>query len=78
MQQHRQIRIIKREQRAAQVETPAPVEEASGSVVSERKLKTVVSGWVREHQERAEEYKRMFSVMLAEAGFRAPRTPSRA
>lgn len=77
MQQHRQVRIIKRGQRA-QVETPTQADTAANAVSSERKLKMVVSGWVREHQERAEEYKRMFATVLREAGLRPRRVASRA
>lgn len=80
MQQNRPVRVIKREQRncadsAANTPTTAPQESAE---TSERKLKTVVSGWVREHQQRSEEYRQMFATLLKEVGFRPSRAASRA
>jgi hypothetical protein len=75
MQQNRPVRVIKRDQRESAdsaTATPAPLTESTE--IAERKLKTVVSGWVREHQQRSEEYRRMFASLLKETGFR----PSRA
>jgi hypothetical protein len=47
-----------------------------GPKSAERELKMVVSSWVREHQQRSEEYRRAFSKMLRENTLLAPRKPS--
>jgi hypothetical protein len=75
MQQNRPVRVIKRDKReSAESATvaAAPLEESTET--AERRLKTVVSGWVREHQQRSEEYRQMFASLLKDTGFR----PSRA
>ncbi|HKR00454.1 MAG TPA: hypothetical protein VJT09_07260, partial [Pyrinomonadaceae bacterium] len=77
MQQNRSVRVVKRDQRMrAEANLNAPCEETPEN--SERKLKNIVSGWVREHKERSEEYQRMFSSLLRETGFRPSRAASRA
>ena len=76
MQQNRAIRIIK-QGKTAQVETiTQAVSEVSAVEPSERELKSVVSGWVREHRQRSEEYRRSFADLLKESGFRSPRATS--
>jgi hypothetical protein len=70
--QSRAIRIIKRGQKAS-VENVAEVASAVSTEPSERELKSVVSGWVKEHRQRSEEYRRAFSDLLRESGFRSPR-----
>ncbi len=75
MQQNRPVRIIKREQRERAAAAQPAVEAAPEN--PERKLRGVVTGWVRDHRQRTEEYRRAFKDILVEAGFRAPR-PSRA
>ncbi|MDT4953876.1 MAG: hypothetical protein QOJ02_2014 [Acidobacteriota bacterium] len=77
MQQNRPVRVIKREQRGRTEESVKAVTE-EGAENTERKLKTVVSGWVREHQQRSEEYRQMFASLLKETGLRPSGTPSRA
>jgi hypothetical protein len=77
MKEHRPVRIIKRDERErAALPAEALAEESPAS--SERKLKSVINGWVREHHERTEEYRRLFTDLLKEAGFRPPRAASRA
>jgi hypothetical protein len=75
MKQNRAIRIIKRGQRAG-VEKVAEVAKATSAEPSERELKSVVSGWVREHRQRSEEYRRSFADLLKESGFRSSRVTS--
>jgi hypothetical protein len=70
--QNRAIRIIKRGQKA-NVEKVAEVVGAVSTEPSERELKSVVSGWVSEHRQRSEEYRRAFADLLRESGFRSPR-----
>lgn len=68
MGQKYQVRVIKRGER----ETAKPVElaeSAESAEPSERELKTVMSGWVREHRQRTEEYRRSFAGLLRQVGF---------
>ena len=79
MQQNRPVRVIKRDQReSADSAAVAAVPLAESAETAERKLKTVVSGWVREHQQRSEEYRQMFASLFKETGFRPSRAASRA
>jgi hypothetical protein len=77
MQQNRPVRVIKRDERRRAETTPNAPSESSAEN-QERRLKTVVSGWVREHKQRSEEYQRMFTSMLRETGFCPPGAASRA
>lgn len=65
----RQVRVIKREQRGQSAAEPAPAREARSA---ERELKEVVSGWVRDHQRRAEEFRQNYSTLLTGLGFKSP------
>ena len=70
----RPVRVIKRNQRSHPVTEAA----AAPATPSEREVKTVVSGWVREHRERAEEFRLAFAGLLREVGFSPAGTPTRA
>ena len=88
MNQIRPVRVIKHVQRKS-AENPSKantvaeqgppqsraVGVAGNSEPSERELKTVVAGWVREHRQRSEEYRRAFADLLKESGFRPRRAP---
>lgn len=71
MGQKYQVRIIKRGQRESteSVAAAAAAERAESAEPSERELKTVMSGWVREHRQRTEEYRRSFAGLLRQVGF---------
>ena len=72
MQQNRPVRIVKRDQRARAEQTP-PAAAASGEAAarsSERELKAVVAGWVREHRQQAEQYRRAVAGLLRDSGLR--------
>jgi hypothetical protein len=69
--QDRTVRVIKRGLKA-NTEMPAESVCPSGQEPSERELKTVVSSWVREHRQHSEEFRRTFTSLLREVGFRAP------
>lgn len=78
MNQHRPVRVIKRDRKGL-TESPSEASGGGRAEPSERELKTVVSGWVREHRQRSEEFRRTFARVLAEAGFPPPsRAASRA
>jgi len=76
MQQNRAIRIIKQAQKVQVESSTKAVSEGDAVETSERELKSVVSGWVREHRQRSEEYRRSFADLLKESGFRSPRATS--
>ena len=66
MQQNRPVRIVKRDQRARTEQTPQAT-AAAGALApesSERELKAVVAGWVREHRQQAEQYRRAVAGLL--------------
>lgn len=65
MLKNRPVRIIKRGQRGQEVES-APAAQAP---LTEREVKTVVSGWVNEHRRRADEFRRNYADMLKGVGF---------
>ena len=70
MQHNRPVRIVKRDQRARAEQTPQATVEGGDAKSSERELKAVVAGWVREHRQQAEQYRRAVAGMLRERGFR--------
>ena len=72
MGQAKQVRVIKggraaRETQAAQ--EVASVKTASAAV---REVKEVVSDWVRDHRQRSDEFRRNYSALLGEVGFKLP------
>lgn len=78
MAQAGKIRVIKRESRQAEG-APAVQAPARGAAQRpEREVKDVVSGWVREHQSRTDEFRRNFAHLLRDMGFAPPQlTPTR-
>jgi hypothetical protein len=66
------IRIIKRGQQPIAQDEPAVAAAATPASEPARTVKTVVSGWVREHQQKAEQFRSNYSALLKEVGFRAP------
>ena len=71
MEQTKRIRVIKggRAAREAQAQEPAGVKSAAAAV---REVKEVVSDWVRDHRQRSEEFRRNYSALLGEMGFKTP------
>jgi hypothetical protein len=43
-----------------------------------REVRDVVSDWVRDHRRRAEEFRRNYSILLGEVGFKSPHECGRA
>jgi hypothetical protein len=67
----KRVRIIKRgasEQTTQAAAATAAMPARDGS----REIKGVVSSWVREHSQRAEEFRRNYSTMLKDLGFAPP------
>ena len=77
MEQTKRIRVIKggRVAREAQAQEPAGVKSAAAAV---REVKEVVSDWVRDHRQRSEEFRRNYSTLLGEVGFKTPSYGGRA
>jgi len=76
MQQNRTFRVVKRGQKERTEETQAVVNATPQPPArnAERELKAVVSGWVREHREGAEELRRAAALLLSNARPRASAT----
>ena len=67
----KRVRIIKRgtsgrTSESARAAAKTPVGDAS------REVRGVVSSWVREHSQRAEEFRRNYSTLLKDLGFAPP------
>ncbi|MET0645658.1 MAG: hypothetical protein ABW208_03495 [Pyrinomonadaceae bacterium] len=79
MEQTKRIKVIKggRAAREAQTAsaTPASVKSAAAAV---REVKDVVSDWVRDHRQRSDEFRRNYSTLLGEVGFKTPSYGGRA
>jgi len=67
MDQNKKVRVIKREQRSKG-------ESATGGqfVTPARSAQQAVTSWVREHRQRAEEFRQNYSALLAEVGLALP------
>lgn len=75
MLKNRPVRIIKRDQRGqAEVATAVAAPQTG---VSEREVKTVVSGWVSDHRRRADEFRRNYADLLKNVGFSAALSSAR-
>ena len=64
MEHEKRVRIVKRGRRQ-EAEAPA-------GPLPAREVKDVVSGWVREHQRRSEEFRNNYSTLLGQLGLTAP------
>jgi hypothetical protein len=72
MEQTKRIRVIKggRAAREAQPQQQAAAVKTAAAAV--REVKEVVSDWVRDHRQRSEEFRRNYSTLLGEMGFKTP------
>ena len=70
MGQPKRVRIIKGG-RAAQA-TEAARGAAPAPAAPGREARDVVSDWVRDHRRRSEEFRRNYSALLGEVGFKLP------
>lgn len=70
MEQAKRVRIIKGG-RTAQATEAARV-AADSPAAQGREVKEVVSDWVRDHRRRSEEFRRNYSALLGEVGFKMP------
>jgi hypothetical protein len=70
MEQAKRVRIIKGG-RTAQAIEPARV-TAESPAAQGREVREVVSDWVRDHRRRSDEFRRNYSALLGEVGFKMP------
>ncbi len=70
MEQPKRVRIIKGG-RAAQANEAARV-AAAPAVAPGREAREIVSDWVRDHRRRSDEFRRNYSTLLGEVGFKLP------
>lgn len=68
MNEKKKVRVIKREQRNRD---EAAVE--ASPLTPGRAAQRAVTGWVREHRQRAEEFRQNYAELLAEVGLALPR-----
>lgn len=70
MEQAKRVRIIKGGRTAQAVEAARVT--ADSPAAQGREVKEVVSDWVRDHRRRSEEFRRNYSALLGEVGFKMP------
>ena len=79
MAQAKQIRVIKGGRAAREAEAAGVNQAAERSAAAAvREVRDVVSDWVRDHRQRSDEFRRNYSTLLGEMGFKAPSYGGRA
>ena len=71
MEQPKRVRIIKGG-RAAQPQQAAAHVATEKLAAPGREVRDVVSDWVRDHRRRSDEFRRNYSTLLGEVGFKMP------
>ena len=72
MAEAKRIRIIKGGRAALVAEAAGGAAEVKGAAESGREVRAVVSDWVRDHRRRSDEFRRNYSTLLGEVGFKLP------
>lgn len=72
MGQAKQIRVIKGGRAAHQTQGAPEVVSVKSAAAAVREVKDVVSDWVRDHRQRSDEFRRNYSTLLGEMGFKTP------
>ena len=78
MGQAKQIRVIKGGRAARETQAAQEVVSVKSAAAAVREVKDVVSDWVRDHRQRSDEFRRNYSTLLGEMGFKAPNYGGRA
>ena len=78
MEQTKRIRVIKGGRAAREAEAVQEVASVKSAAAAVREVKEVVSDWVRDHRQRSEEFRRNYSALLGEMGFKTPNYGGRA
>ena len=71
MAEAKRVRVIKGGRAANGAEAAGGAAVASATAPS-REVRAVVSDWVRDHRQRADEFRRNYSALLGEVGFKMP------
>ena len=77
MEQPKRVRIIKGGRTAQQDAVPRAAAEETVAAPA-REVREVVSDWVRDHRRRSDEFRRNYSSLLGEVGFKLPSFGGRA
>jgi DNA-binding ferritin-like protein len=72
MGQAKQIRVIKGGRAARETQAVQEVVSVKSAAAAVREVKEVVSDWVRDHRQRSDEFRRNYSTLLGEMGFKTP------
>jgi hypothetical protein len=78
MGQAKQIRVIKGGRTVREAEAAPQAASVKSAAVTVREVKEVVSDWVRDHRQRSDEFRRNYSTLLGEMGFKTPNYGGRA
>ena len=78
MGQAKQIRVIKGGRAARETQAAQEVVSVKSAAAAVREVKEVVSDWVRDHRQRSDEFRRNYSTLLGEVGFKTPSYGGRA
>ena len=72
MGQAKQIRVIKGGRAAREAEAAPQAASVKSAAAAVREVRDVVSDWVRDHRQRSDEFRRNYSTLLGEMGFKTP------
>lgn len=77
MEQPKRIKVIKggraaREAEAAREASSVAMGVNKSAAAAVREVRDVVSDWVRDHRQRSDEFRRNYSSLLGEMGFKSP------
>ena len=72
MEQTKRIRVIKGGRAAREAEATPEALNIKSPAAAVRETRDVVSDWVRDHRQRSDEFRRNYSTLLGEMGFKRP------
>lgn len=78
MAEAKRVRIIKGGRAARVAEEAGGADSATAAAEPAREVRAVVSDWVRDHRRRSDEFRRNYSALLGEVGFKLPSLTGRA
>ncbi|MDT5267917.1 MAG: hypothetical protein QOH49_103 [Acidobacteriota bacterium] len=78
MEQTKRIRVIKGGRATREAEAVQEAMSVKSAAAAVREVRDVVSDWVRDHRQRSDEFRRNYSTLLGEMGFKKPSYGGRA
>lgn len=72
MREARRVRVIKGGRAAREAEAARAHAAGTPAGAPGREVRDVVSDWVRDHRRRSDEFRRNYSALLGQVGFKAP------